>query len=114
MRARVIELLVGEACTDLAGLHEVRVRPRDVAGFEEPQHPQAVLEVALLDAVDARVLQEAAGAVDPAAAPGEVALEAEALRELDPEVRRPVHLAAGSRTAGGPEPSARSLPRRGR
>ena len=43
-----------EAGADLAGLDEARVRASDVAGLEEPQHAEAVLDVALLDAVDVR------------------------------------------------------------
>ena len=52
------ELAVGEAGTDLAGVDEVGVRTRDVTGLEDPQHPQPPLEVALLDAVDVRLVQE--------------------------------------------------------
>ena len=43
---------------------------------------EPVFEVALLDAVDVRVVQEPGGAVDPASAAAEVALEPEALGEL--------------------------------
>ena len=98
MRAEGDELAVGEAGPDLAGLDEMGVRAGDVAGLEDPQHRQAVFEVALLDAVDARLLQQAGGAVDPAAAAAEVAFEAEALGELRPEVRRPVHRAVGQQS----------------
>ena len=71
-----------EARADLAGLDEAGVRAGNVAGLEEPQHREAVLEVALLDAVDVRVVKQASRAVDPAAAAAEVALEAEPLGEL--------------------------------
>ena len=84
------ELAVREARTDLAGLDELAVRAGNVAGLEEPHHREPVLEVALLDAVDVRIVEEACAAVDPAAAAAEVTLEAEALRDPRPEVRRPV------------------------
>ena len=84
---------MGEACADLAGSNEMGVRPGYVAGFEESQHAQAVFEVALLHAVDARLLQDAGGAVEPPATTAEVAFEPKALGELGAEVRGPVHRA---------------------
>ena len=93
-----------EAGADLAGLDEVGVRAGDVAGLEEPHHREPVLEVALLDAVDAGVLEQASGAVDPASAAAEVALEAEPLREPHPEVRRPVHRALVDAQLVGADP----------
>ena len=50
---------MGEAGPDLAGVDEMGVRTRQVTGLEDPKHPQPVLEVALLDAVDVRLVREA-------------------------------------------------------
>ena len=52
---------------------------------------EPVFEVALLDAVDGRLVEEPRGAIDPAAATSEVAFEPEALGEPRAEVRRTVH-----------------------
>ena len=88
--------------------------PGDVAGLEDPQHAEPVFEVALLDAVDVRLVEQPGGAIDPASAPAEVAFEPEALGELSPEVRRPVHARRRPSRPGGLAPSGRSPPRRGR
>ena len=86
----------------------------------QPHHRQSELDVALLDTVDAGILQEARCAVDPPAATGEIALEAEPLDQLDPEMRRPVHGALTDADLVGADPigegflvMARQIGRRG-
>ena len=102
------------AGADLAGLDEAGARAGDVAGLEEPHHRQPVFEVALLDAVDARVVEQASRAVDPTSATAEVSLEAESLPESHPEVRRPVHCAFVDAHLVGSDPVGEARPRRGR
>src|SRR5262249_2715705 len=81
------DLAMCEACADLARLHELRVRARNISRSEQSHHRQSVLEVTLLNAVDARVLEQTCGALDPSLAPTEVAFETETLREARTEVR---------------------------
>ena len=84
-------------------------RPRTARIIAEP-----VLEVALLDAVDLGLVEQARGAVHPAAAPGQVALEPEALRQPHRRSGPPGGSCRRRGIAGGPAPRARSPPRRGR
>ena len=84
------ELPIAEACTELASLLEMSSRAGEVAVLEDPDHPERVLEIALLDTVDLRLLEQPSGAVDPAAGTRDVALETEALGEADTEVRAAV------------------------
>ena len=103
------ELTMGETGTDLAGSDEVVVGPRQVAGFEDPEHAQTPFEIALLDAVDTRFVQEASDPVDPTAATAEVSFEPESLGDLAPEVCRPVQLAAIGTEPVGPSPMGEAL-----
>lgn len=103
------QLTVGETGGDLARLGEVGMRPGHVAGLEEPHHRQSVFEVALLDTVDARLFQEASGAIDPPPAPGQVALEPDPLGDLPPEIRRPVQRALIDADLVGSDPMGEAL-----
>jgi hypothetical protein len=68
-----------------------------------------MFEIALLDAVDARVVQEASDPIDPSATTAEVPLEPEALGDPSPEVRRPVHGTIGDAPLVGANPEGESL-----
>src|SRR5262249_53541394 len=86
------ELAMGEPGADLPRVHEVAVGTGQVAGLEDAQHASSVFDIAGFDTVDARILEQPGGPVDPAAAATDIALEAETLGELDAEVRGPMHL----------------------
>ncbi len=100
------EVAIDVGGADLAGLDEVGARAGQVAGLEEPQHRQPVLDVTLLDAIDARVVEQASRALDPASAPADVSFETEPLPESHRKVRRPVHCAVVDAHLMGSNPVA--------
>ena len=100
---------MGEAGTDLAGSDEVVVRPARSPTSKIRSMPRPHSRQALLDAVDARFVQEASDPVDPTAATAEVSFEAESLGDLAPEVCRSVQLAAIDTEPVSPGPMGEAL-----
>ncbi len=100
---------MSEAGSDLAGVDEMSVRARQITGLEDAEHPQPVLEVALLDAVDVRLFEKPGAAIDPAPAAAPVSFEPETLGQLPSEDRRPVHGAIGQTDLVGSHPTGEAV-----